>query len=115
MSETSSAHLQNGRERAPPAKQYDIDAFPGYDALDDGAPSELQTDQKETYSGEAVQADLRHDLKRLARQSRCFSRRLDALHKNLRLFVYGYNRRQITKPRDPNSSFHLVDFICPLS
>jgi IS1 family transposase len=115
VSERSSAHLPAGLERAPQARQYYSDAFPGYDTLYYGAPYEMRTDKKETYSVEAVNADLRHYLKRLARKSRCFSRRLEALHKNLRLLVYCYNQRQITKRRYPNYSFHLVDFLCPLS
>ena len=78
------------------------------------APHEMRTDKQETYSVEAVNADLRHYLKRLARKSRCFSRRLEALHKNLRLFVYCYNQRQLRKQLYPNYSFHLIDFLAPL-
>lgn len=90
--ERTSANLQACLERAPQAKQYYSDAFPVYDTLYYGAPYEMRTDKKETYSVEAVNADLRHYLKRLARKSRCFSRRMEALHKNMRLFVYCYNR-----------------------
>ncbi len=113
--ERSSATLQNCLERAPQARQYYSDAFVAYDTLYYGAPYEMRTDKHETYSVEAVNADLRHYLKRLARKSRCFSRRLEALHRNLRLFVYCYNQRQIMKRRHPHYSYHLVDFLCPLS
>jgi IS1 family transposase len=112
--ERSSANLQNCLERAPQARQYYSDAFPGYDALYYGAPYEMRTDKKETYSVEAVNADLRHYLKRLARKSRCFSRRLEALHNNLRLFVDCYNQRQIMKRSYPGYSYHLVDFLYPV-
>lgn len=115
VNERSSANLQNCLERAPQARQYYSDAFPAYDTLYYGAPYEMRTDKQETYSVEAVNADLRHYLKRLARKSRCFSRRLEALHKNIRLFVYCYNQRQIMKRRHPNYAYHLVDFLCPLS
>ena len=114
VSERTSANLQNCLERAPQAKQYYSDAFPVYDTLYYAAPYELRTDKQETYSVEAVNADLRHYLKRLARQSRCFSRCLEALHKNLRLFVYCYNQRQLTKRLYPKYSFHLIDFLAPL-
>ena len=97
VSERTSANLQNCLDRAPQAKQYYSDAFPVYDTLYYGAPYEMRTDKQETYSVEAVNADLRHYLKRLARKSRCFSRRLEALHKNLRLFVFCYNQRQLAK------------------
>jgi IS1 family transposase len=112
--ERTSANLQSCLERAPQAKQYYSDAFPAYDSLYYGAPYEMRTDKQETYSVEAVNADLRHYLKRLARKSRCFSRRLEALHKNLRLFVSCYNQRQLRKQLYPNYSFHLIDFLAPL-
>ena len=60
--------LQACLERAPQAKQYYTDAFPVYDTLYYGAPYELRTDKQETYAVEAVNADLRHYLKRLARE-----------------------------------------------
>ena len=79
----TSEALQVCLEKAPQAKQYYSDAFPVYDTLYYGAPYEMRTDKKETYSVEAVNADLRHYLKRLARKSRCFSRRADALYRNI--------------------------------
>ena len=114
VSTRTSEALQACLERAPQAKQYYSDAFPVYDTLYYGAPYEMRTDKKETYSVEAVNADLRHYLKRLARKSRCFSRRLDALYKNIHLFVYYYNQRQIMKRLYPKYSFHLIDFLRPL-
>jgi insertion element IS1 protein InsB len=111
----SAEALQACLERAPQAKQYHSDALPVYDTLYYGAPYEMRTDKQETYSVEAVNADLRHYLKRLARKSRCFSRRLEALYRNIRLFVYCYNQRQLTKRLYPKCSFHLIDFLCPLS
>jgi IS1 family transposase len=107
----SSAALQACLERSPQAKQYYSDAFPVYDTLYYGAPYELRSDKKETYSVEAVNADLRHYLKRLARKSRCFSRRLQALLDSLKLFVYCYNHRQLAKHRFPKYNFYLSDFI----
>ena len=104
--------MQACLNRALGAKQYYSDAFPIYDTLYYGAPFELRKDKKETYSVEAVNADLRHYLKRLARRSRSFSRTMQALKKNICLFVYCYNQRQIMKRRYPKYSFHLIDFLC---
>jgi len=95
--ERSSENMQACLERAPQAKQYYSDVFPVYNTLYFGAPHEMRKDKNETYSVEAVNADLRHYLKCLARKSRCFSRRLEALHMNMRLFVYFYNQRQLMK------------------
>jgi IS1 family transposase len=105
-------NMQACLDRALGAKQYYSDAFPVYDTLYYGAPFELRKDKKETYSVEAVNADLRHYLKRLARKSRSFSRTIQALKKNICLFVYCYNQRQIMKRRYPKYSFHLIDFLC---
>lgn len=115
VSERSSQSLQVCLERAPQARQYYSDAFPAYDTLYYGAPYEMRKDKKETYSVEAVNADLRHYLKRLARKSRCFSRSLEALHKQIRLFAYCYNQRQLMQRRYPKYSYHLIDFLCPVS
>ena len=114
VSERSTANLQACLERAPQARQYYSDAFPAYDNLYYGAPYEMRSDKKETYSVEAVNADLRHYLKRLARKSRCFSRRLDALLRNLRLFAYCYNQRQLRKQKYPQYNLPLIDFLYPL-
>ena len=109
--ERSSEALQACLERAPQARQYYSDAFPVYDTLYYGAPYELRPDKLETYTVEAVNADLRHYLKRLARHSHRFSRRMHSLIQNLRLFVYCYNHRQLAKRQYPKLSFHLIDFV----
>ncbi len=83
VQERTSEALQACLERAPQAKQYYSDAFPAYDSLYYGAPYEMRTDKQETYAVEAVNADLRHYLKRLARRSRCFTRRIPSLANNL--------------------------------
>lgn len=103
--------MQACLERSPQARQYYSDAFPVYDTLYYGAPYELRTDKKETYSVEAVNADLRHYLKRLSRRSRCFSRCPYALRCALRIFVYCYNQRQLRKRQYPAYSFSLTDFL----
>ena len=111
MFERTSEALQACLERAPQAKHSDSDAFPVSDTLYDGAAYEMRTDKPETDSVEALNAELRHYLKRLARKSRCFTTRLQSLMKNLQLFIYGYNHRQLAKPRCPTASLHLLDFL----
>jgi len=103
--------MQACLERAPRAKQYYSDAFPVYDTLYYGAPYEMRDDKKETYAVEAVNADLRHYLKRLARKSRCFSRRLEALKCALHIFVFCYNQRQLKKRLFPAYPANLIDFL----
>ena len=103
--------MQACLERAPQAKQYYSDAFPVYDTLYYRAPNELRHDKKETYSVEAVNADLRHYLKRLARRSRCFSRCPYALQCAIRIFVHCYNQRQLRKRLYPAYPSHLTDFL----
>jgi len=113
VTERTSENMQACLERAPQAGQYYSDAFPVYDTLYYGAPYELREDKKETYSVEAVNADLRHYLKRLARKSRCFSRCPYALICALRLFVFCYNQRQLRKRLYPAYPAHLTDFLYP--
>src|SRR5215212_9864765 len=96
---------------SPTSQTVLLGCLPAYDTLYYGAPYEMRTDKHETYSVEAVNADLRHYLKRLARKSRCFTRRMQSLAKNIQLFVYCYNHRQLAKRLFPKYSFHLVDFI----
>ena len=64
VAETTSEALQTCLERAPQAKQYYSDAFPVYDTFYYGAPYEMRTDKQETYSVDAVNADIRKYLKR---------------------------------------------------
>ena len=49
--------------------------------------------KSETYSVEGGNADLRHYLARLGRQSRCFSRCFEALRRAVFVFVHCYNER----------------------
>lgn len=102
VAERTSEALQACLERAPQAKPYYRDAWPVSDTLYYGAPYEMRADKQETYSVEAVNADVRHYLKRLARKSRRFSRQMNAWIRNLQRFgerLY------------PKYSFHLVDFV----
>jgi IS1 family transposase len=114
VTERTTENMQACLDRAPQAKQYYSDAFPIYGTLYYGAPFELRNDKKETYSVEAVNADLRHYLKRLARKSRCFSRNIEALRQEIRLFNFCYNQRQIKQRLFPKYSYHLIDFLCPV-
>jgi hypothetical protein len=77
--------------------------------LHHGSPSELRQARQETYVMEAADADLRHHLRRVARKSRCFSRRLNSLIQISRLFLYCY--KQFAKRQFPHYSFDLVDFV----
>jgi len=106
--ERTSEALQACLERAPQARQYYSDALPVYDTLYYGAPFELRPDKLETYSVEAVNADLRHYLKRLARRSCCLSGCMKTHMENLRLFVHCYNQRQLAKCRFPQYSFQEI-------
>jgi IS1 family transposase len=106
--------MQSCLDQALGAKRYYSDAFPIYGKLYYGAPFELLKNKSETYSVEAVNADMRHYMKRLARRSRCFSRKLYALRKNMKLFVYCYNQRQIMNRKFPKYQHHLIDFLYPV-
>ncbi len=82
-------HRQALLDRSPQAKQYYSDAFAVYDTLVyyPGRHRALP-DKSQTYSVEADNAELRHYLARLARNSRCFSRCIHALWRLVKLFVF---------------------------
>lgn len=63
--------------------------------------------KEETHTIEGINADLRTYLGRLKRRSRCFSRRLEALRRAVRLFVWHYNRRQRILNHQPKLKSHL--------
>jgi len=72
-------------------------------------------DKSQTYSVEANNADLRHYLARLQRNSRCFSRCLNALRRALWLFAYAYNQRQLKQRKNPTYNFSLIECLPTLS
>lgn len=95
----------------PSARHYFNDAFPLYNTI--GYPGEHQSlpDKTQTYSVEGDNAELRHYLARLARRSRCFSRRLEALSRAVDLFVMAWNRRQRFHYKYPKLHQNLIDFV----
>jgi IS1 family transposase len=111
VKERNSENLQACLERDPHSSQYYRDAFPVYDTLYYGAPYELRQNKRETFAVEAVNADLRHYLTRLARKSRCFSRCFQALKSALLIFVFCYNQRQLMRRHYPSYSYQLIDFL----
>ena len=110
-------------DQVPPTKQFYSDGLAVYrtliysikklDALHEVAPGKSQT-----YTVEAVNADLRHYLARLNRKSRCFSRCIYALRRAVWLFVFCYNRKRLWQRRYPNLKKvrkPLTDFLPGLS
>jgi insertion element IS1 protein InsB len=104
--------IQDLVDEALKAKQYFSDAFDAYDRLwYHGGRYEVSEGKSETYSVEGDNSELRHYLARLARRSRCFSRKAEALEAAVRLFVYCFNDRQLKKQRFPNYPAHVFQSI----
>ena len=104
--------LQPIVDQAPIAFQYCTDGLTAYAALNYHTGLHLVAHGKsQTYSVEGGNADLRHYLARLAKKSRCFSRCLDALKRNIALFVQCWNRRQLFKQAYPAYTPPLRDFV----
>jgi len=111
--ERTETRLQQMLDASVKAQQYYSDQFATYAQL---IYWPGQTHHKsQTYSVEGVNADLRHYLARLRRRSRCFSRRLLALRRAVKLFVYAYNRRQLYKWRFPTYAAFPMNFVTPAS
>lgn len=67
-------------------------------------------DKSQTYSVEGDKAELQHYLA-LARYSRFFSQSIEALRSTVRLFVYGWNARQLYKGDYPRYPAYVRDSI----
>jgi IS1 family transposase len=105
--------LQPIVDDAPTAFQYCTDGLTAYELLNYHTGLHLVAQGKsQTYSVEGGNADLRHYLARLAKKSRCFSRCIDALKRNIALFVQCWNRRQLFKRKHPPYNPPLRDFAC---
>ena len=72
---------------------------------------EANDNKSQTYSVEAVNADMRHYLACLNRRSRCFCRKIESLRQAFWLFVYCYNRRRLFKRKHPKHDKRLADFL----
>jgi insertion element IS1 protein InsB len=112
--ERSEQVLQQMVDNAPQAAFYFSDLFALYRRLiySPGIYTPMP-DKSETYRVEGDNAELRHYLARLGRQSRCFSRCLDALRCAVKLFVWAWNRRQLHHHRYRRYPAHLMDFVYP--
>ena len=108
------ALLQAMVDEAPQAKFYYSDLFAIYRNVV-YAPGRYtpMPDKSETYRVEGDNAELRHDLARLARRNRSFSRTLHARFRAVKLFVFTWNRRQIYHQRFPSYPAFVLDFVCP--
>lgn len=112
--ERTSEVIQQIVDEAPKAKTYFSDGWEAYASLwYHLGRYEVSQGKTDTYSVEAVNAELRPYLARLARASRCFSRCPYALECALRLFAFCFNSRQLHRRQYPAYSTHLIDFIRP--
>ena len=107
--------MQQVADDAPSANRYFSDGLAVYSNLywHEGVYQALK-DKSQTFSVEGDNAQLRHYLARLARQSRCFSRSIHALRRAVDLFVYYWNQRQRQKRAHPRYPCHVRDFVNPV-
>ena len=112
VTQRTEADLQPIIDQAPIAFQYCTDGLSTYEALNYHTAFHLVAlGKSQTYSVEGGNADLRHYLARLAKKSRCFSRSVLALVRNIALFVQCWNRRQLFKRRWFQYNPPLADFV----
>ena len=102
--------MQTVVDEAPIADNYYSDGFDTYARLWYPGSYEAVLDKSQTFSVEGNNAQLRHYLARLGRQSRCFNRCLHALRRAMDLFVFCWNRRQRQRRAHPKYPSHLIDF-----
>ena len=108
------ATLQGLVDQSPRAHWYYSDLMASYKKLIYYPGKHTPMPNKsETYRVEGVNAELRHYLARLHRRSRCFSRCAEALRRNVKLFVYAWNRRQLYQQQHPKYKAFPMQFINP--
>ena len=112
-----SSTIQQMVDTAPEAKQYCTDGYYGYlDVVFPGKHIFNVHNKKDTFTVESVNADLRHYIPTLARQSRCFPRKLDNLQVVLDVFVKAFNsfasQKELYRSFHPGATmpFSLFDF-----
>lgn len=109
--ERSDEALQDLLDDTQPARWYYSDAALVYEELLYPGTHFMLPNKSQTFTVEAVNADLRHYLARLVRRSRCFSRSHHALRWAIRLFVYCHNARQLYRQRFPAYTSNVRDFL----
>ena len=93
-------------DQAAQAQQYFSAGYTTCDELLYGeATYRSVKDTSETYSVEGSDAEVRHDLVRLAWRTRCFSRRIKALRRAMKLFVWA----------DKPASATVVNIVCKVA
>jgi IS1 family transposase len=104
--------LQTLVDQAPPARFYYSDLYAGWRSLLywHGLYTPMPN-KSQTYRVEGLNAELRHYLARLTRQSRAFSKSLAAFRHAITLFAYLWNTRQAWKARFPTYPYRLADFV----
>ena len=108
----TSASIQIVIDRVPDAFQYCTDGHTGYEAVNWHRGFHLVAHGKsQTYSVEAGNAELRHYLARLARRTRCYSKRLAWLKRMVKLFVHYWNIRQLHRRAYPCYKRSLLSFV----
>ncbi len=105
--ERDEATLQDLLDDTPQAVCYYSDLFATYKALLYTPSTHTpMPDKSETYRVEGVNAELRHDLARLRRKTRCFSKCVKALIPTIKLFVFAWNARQLYRQRFLDRTSH---------
>jgi IS1 family transposase len=99
-------------DRVPNAFQYCTDGCTSYEGVNWHRGFHLVAQGKsQTFAVEACNAELRHYLARLTRQTRCYSKRIEWLKRIVKLFVHYWNLRQIHHRVHPGYRRSLVSFV----
>jgi len=86
--------LQPVIEGLPGADRYYSDGWKAYAALKWPGYHEVSVGKRDTHTVEGRNSELRHYLARLHRKTKCYSKSLSGLSQAVKLFVWGWNRRQ---------------------
>lgn len=111
VTERTAEVVQDMLDEVPDSFQYCTDGFSIYVGRNYHRGWHLVAHGKsQTYSVEGDNAELRHNLKCLARATRCFAKRLDSLIRRVKFFVHCWNQRQLFRRAYPNYDTPLFTF-----
>ncbi|MDW8396619.1 MAG: IS1 family transposase [Anaerolineae bacterium] len=110
--ELSAQSMQKLIDSAPQMTTYCTDGHSVYQELNyRGGGHVVAPGKSQTYAVEGNNAELRHYLKRLGRQTRCFTRKAEHLELWMWLFASCWNQACLARRKYPRYRFYPRDFV----
>jgi len=114
LTDIDAATLADVVAALPRADHYYSDGWKAYQAIAWPGLHEVSVGKRDTHTVEGRNSELRHYLARLRRKTKCYSKSVKALAQAIKLFVYGWNRRQLRYLAEPKLKGKLCLLFLPI-